>query len=92
MSIWPVNGSNGSVTVEVSPATGLVGYPAFDGKSVAVTTLYNPLLKFGSTIKVTTDLGPANGTFIANAGVLHHIESYTYNGAWFTQAMGMYLG
>ena len=92
LSIWPVNGSNGSVTVEVSPATGLVGYPAFDGKSVAVTTLYNPLLKFGSTIKVTTDLGPANGTFIANAGVLHHIESYTYNGAWFTQAMGMYLG
>jgi hypothetical protein len=88
LAIWPSNGDNGLSSVQVSAETGLVGYPSFDGQSVTVTTLYNPLIKFGTKVVIKTGFHAANGTMITNGGIMHHIESYTPNGSWFTQATG----
>jgi hypothetical protein len=89
ITIWPKGGNNGSQIINISAETGMVKYPAFNGTGVVVTTLYNPLIKYGNQIIVKSDLQSACGTFICQ-GLNHHIESQTPDGAWFTQIMGYY--
>jgi hypothetical protein len=46
---------------EISAASGLVGYPTFDGIGINFQTLFNPAITFGGSIKLVTDLPQAVG-------------------------------
>ena len=67
----------------VDVATGMVGYPTYDGYGVNLRTLYNPSIRFGGRVKVETDVQQAAGEWVV-ACVAHHLESEKPGGAWFS--------
>lgn len=87
MAIWPKGGSRQGEIPLVSAATGMHGYPAYNGNGIALKTLYNPAIKFGAKIKVETEIKAAAG--IWNIWKLtHNLQSLTPNGNWFTEIEG----
>lgn len=76
---------------EISPASGLVGYPTFDGVGVNFKTLFNPAVTFGGSIKLVTDLPQAAGEWIVTS-VAHRLESEKPGGAWFSTIRGNQSG
>lgn len=93
LAIWPYGESRGGAAVDVSAATGLVGYPQFTQNGIAFTTLYNNNLGFGQRVKITSqldaegiaqDLGNANGEWSV-AAVQHTLEAERPGGQWFTR-------
>ncbi len=70
--------------VEVSPETGMVGYPTFWDQGLAVTTLFNPNISIGGQINVVSDITVACGVW-NSFNIFHTLESETPNGQWFTQ-------
>jgi hypothetical protein len=75
----------------ISPSTGLVGYPTFDGVGVNIKTLYSPAIVFGGKIKIETDIEQAAGEWIVRA-ISHRLESEKPNGAWFSSIIGTQVG
>jgi hypothetical protein len=86
LAIWPKNGARKGAVPLISPQTGLVGYPTFNSNGVVVETLFNPSIKFGSTIEVQSSLTPACGKWTIYS-MTHDIESQTVGGSWFTRLM-----
>jgi hypothetical protein len=83
--IWPRNSFRKEAgPVKVSPETGMIGYPAFGGNGIVVATLFNPDVRLGGQIDVTSDLTPACGIWNIY-GIVHSLESETPEGQWFTQ-------
>ena len=72
---------------EISPETGLVGYPSFDGIGVNFRTLFNPAVTFGGAVNLTTDNTQAKGQWVV-VSMSHHLESEKPGGAWFTTIRG----
>jgi hypothetical protein len=66
----------------ISPETGLVGYPAYTGQGIALRTLYNPSVGYGSEINVESILTPACGTWVVNR-LAYDLESKVPDGNWF---------
>ena len=71
----------------ISPASGLVGYPTFDGVGVHFQTLFNPAITFGGSIKLETDVQQAPGEWVVTS-VGHRLESEKPGGAWFSSVRG----
>lgn len=67
----------------ISPASGLVGYPTFDGYGVNARLLFNPSVQFGGRVKVESDVLRACGEWVV-ACIGHHLESEKPGGAWFS--------
>lgn len=76
---------------EISSASGLVGYPTFDGVGVNFQTLFNPAVTFGGSVKLVTDLPQAAGEWIVTS-VAHRLESEKPGGAWFSTIRGNQSG
>lgn len=100
LAIWPYGQSRGGAAVDLSAATGLVGYPQFTQNGIAFTTLYNPSIAFGQRVKVTSilgvtqigeDIGNANGEWVV-AAVQHNLDAEMPGGQWFTRAECSLLG
>lgn len=80
--IFPKNGaSKASNTVEVNVGTGMIGYPAFTSTGIMVKSLFNPSLRWGNMVKVTSIIEPANGTW-AIITLEHDLDSRVPNGKW----------
>jgi hypothetical protein len=75
----------------ISAATGLVGYPTFDGLGVTFQTLFNPAVTFGGSVKLETDVQQAAGEWIVTS-VAHRLECERVGGAWFSNARGNSIG
>lgn len=73
----------GTVMPLISPASGLVGYPTFDGWGVNARLLFNPAIQFGGRVKIETDVMQAAGEWVV-ACINHHLESEKPGGAWFS--------
>ncbi len=88
MAICPQYGSRQTAFIpDISPQTGMVGYPTFDGVGVSFVTLYNPAILFGGKVNVITDIPQAVG--IWNVGSLsHRLECKKPNGQWFSVVRG----
>ena len=84
LSIWPKDGYKKGTAIEISPTTGMVGYPTFSGQGVFCTTLYNPEIELGRPVKVISSMKVACGIWNP-VGVWHLLETETPQGAWFTQ-------
>jgi len=68
--------------IEVSPQTGMVGYPAFREASVIVTKLFDPSITCLSEIEIKSDLTPACGKWRVNH-IIYELESLVPRGRWF---------
>ena len=71
----------------ISPSSGLIGYPTFDGVGVNFQAMFNPGVTFGGTIKLETDVQQAAGEWIVTS-VGHRLESEKPGGAWFSTIRG----
>lgn len=87
LAITPPNVPRKSLIPVISPATGLVGYPTFDGIGVNITALFNPSVVFGGAIKLETDVPQAAGEWVVTS-VAHMLESEKPGGAWFSNIRG----
>lgn len=82
LAIWPRAGARVGPPAIVSPDTGLVGYPQFNATGLTLRTLFNPAIRFGSTIQVQSELKPACGTWRVNQ-IAYNLSSEMPNGPWF---------
>lgn len=82
LAVWPKNGSRKTATpVDVSPTTGMIGYPAYTQEGIQVNSVYNPLVKKGGLVKVTSSLKPACGTWVVLT-LDHTLECQLPQGKW----------
>jgi hypothetical protein len=88
LHIWPKGNARNGTTPLISPATGLVGYPAFSSNGLMLTTIFNPDVVIGGMIQVQSSLTPACGQWIATQ-ISHSLESETPDGQWFTHILGV---
>lgn len=85
LAIWPRGKSRAGVVPLISKETGLVGYPGFTAYGLTLKTVFNPDLRFGASVKVRSDLEPANALGTWTIYTLDHdLESLLPNGKWFT--------
>lgn len=87
LAITPSNVPRKSIVPLISPASGLVGYPTFDGVGVNFQTLFNPAVTFGGSVKLVTDVQQAAGEWVVTS-VGHRLESEKPGGAWFSTIRG----
>ncbi len=84
MTISPIGVPLDGEVPLISPASGLVGYPAWHQGGISFSSLFNPAIRFGGLVKVESDIDVANGAWFVTA--LHYmLESEKPNGAWFCQ-------
>ncbi|ACR29227.2 baseplate hub protein [Burkholderia glumae] len=87
LAIWPRNGARAGDIPTISTATGMVGYPRFTSKGIAVQCEFNRSIRQGGQVKVESILQVASGTWNV-FGVTHALESETPNGSWYTTFEG----
>jgi len=87
LAITPPNAPRKTIMPKISAASGLVGYPTFDGVGVNFQILFNPAVTFGGSINLETDIRQAAGQWIVTS-MSHHLESEKPGGAWFTNVRG----
>lgn len=88
LAIWPRGQARTTPKpIEVSPATGMVGYPVNWNQGIAVRMVFNPQILLGRQVLVKSILPFANGVFTCfNVG--HDLESEQPGGDWFTAING----
>jgi len=67
LAITPPNVPRKVIIPLISPASGLVGYPTFDGVGVNFQTLFNPAVTFGGSVKLETDVQQAAGEWVVTS-------------------------
>lgn len=87
LAITPPNVPRKVIIPKISPASGLIGYPTFDGVGVNFQTLFNPAITFGGSIQLETDVQQAAGEWVVTS-VGHRLESEKPGGAWFSTVRG----
>ena len=90
LSIWPKGSYRNALIPLISPDTGLVGYPSFDGTFLMFDTLYNPTLITGGLVKVESDNIAAKGQWQV-LRMAHRLEAEKPGGAWFSSVVGVPL-
>ena len=83
LAIWPRGKPRDTLGVEVNKDTGLVGFPSYNDKGVAFSTLFNPSIRVNGPLNLTSASSPANGTWYPFS-VTHDLESEMPDGRWFT--------
>jgi hypothetical protein len=91
LAITPANQPRNKPIPVISAATGMVGYPTFDGVGVNFQTLFNPSLVFGGSIEIQTTIPQAAGVWIATT-IAYKLESEKPDGAWFALIRGTKTG
>jgi len=87
LAITPKSGPRGGEIPIISPTSGLVGYPTFDGIGVICKIMFNPAVLFGGQIELVTDIPRAAGKWVV-ASVAYNLESEKPDGAWFATIRG----
>jgi hypothetical protein len=87
LAIAPQDQPRAGLIPLISPATGMIGYPTFDGVGVNFQTLFNPAIRFGGSIKLETDISQAAGEWVVTS-VAHQLDSEMPHGRWFSYVRG----
>lgn len=74
-----------NVAPVISPQTGLIGYPQFNGTGILFESYFNPSILFGGSVNVQSSVPKANGNFIVTS-MAHELSSVTSGGSWKTMA------
>ncbi|QNT78287.1 baseplate hub protein [Entomobacter blattae] len=74
----------------ISPQTGLIGYPSFNGTMVGLRCLFRNDIRNGDIIEVKSDFFGASGYYVVH-GLSHSLSTEESQGPWFTdiQASGL---
>ena len=91
LAICPRNNPRAGDVPLVSAATGLIGYPAFDGAGIICRMLFNPALRFMGQFQLETEQTRASGLWTATS-IAYQLESEKPNGAWFQVVRGNFDG
>ncbi len=91
VAIWPKDQPRHGNMLEVSPQTGLRDYPSFTQYGVLVKVEFKRAVKYGTMMRITSDLKPACGTW-AIVSIDYDLQAETPNGNWFTILNGVQLG
>ena len=91
LAITPRGGARDGIIPPISAATGLVGYPTFDGVGVSFVCLFNPAIVFGGLVRLDTDIPQARGVWKAGS-LSYRLECEKPGGAWFTTVRGSQNG
>lgn len=91
IAITPSTQPRNTAILEVSPQSGLNGYPTFDGVGVNFQMYFNPGLVFGGAINVVSSIPRASGKWVV-ASVSHKLESEKPGGVWLSTVRGNLSG
>ena len=83
VNIFPNGGVRDDIVVNLSPQTGLIGYPYYWEAGFTVRSEFNPIIAIGRTINLTSGLPKANGQFPVQFAT-HELSTLTPDGPWFT--------
>lgn len=83
--IWPNDKERDGVVIELGPKTGMVGYPTYWEAGFVVKSEFNPLIANGRTVKLTSSIPKANGSWVSQ-NVTHELSTLSPDGPWFTTA------
>jgi hypothetical protein len=84
LTIWPKGQAVSSDgTPQISPESGMVGYPALSSQGMTVKSEFTPKIVLGGAINVKSSLPMANGTFNV-FNYVHNLSSEAPGGPWFT--------
>lgn len=81
LSMWPTDGCREGDPIAISLETGLIGYPAFTGGGLQLTTLYNPNLELGKRVQVTSAIEAARGVWTI-VSLSHKLQAEVPGGVW----------
>ena len=89
LAIWNKGSSRSNFVNQLSPESGLIGYPTFDGSRLYAKVMFNQNIVVGSVIEIKdTKIFGANGKFFVHK-ITHILESNMPNGAWFSNVEAM---
>jgi hypothetical protein len=86
LAIWPPGGSRGNTVTQISPETGMVGYPGFNSIGLEVMTLFNAGIMFGGKVQVHSSLARTGGIWTVHS-LSHELDCEMPNGKWFTRLL-----
>lgn len=81
--LWSNAGFVDSVSVNIGPDTGMVGYPSYWESGFIVKSEFNPAIQNGRKVILKSALPKANGEFPVIFST-HEISTLTADGPWFT--------
>lgn len=87
LAITPRNTPRAGAVPQVSPQTGLKGYPMFDGIGVNFQMRFNPAVTFGGSIQLVTSIPRAAGNWIV-VSLSYKLDSEKPGGSWFAAIRG----
>lgn len=90
LAIWPIGQTRQTAMVDVKAETGLVGYPSFNDMGIIFSTLFNPAMRVGGNIQMTSAVTPANGKW-APFNIQHDLQSEVPDGRWFTHVQAQHF-
>lgn len=85
LAIWPDETARQGDTPNISPETGMVGYPALSSKGMTVRMLFNPHVTIGRDVQVQSAIPMACGKWRVFS-VAHNLSCVAPDGPWFTIA------
>ncbi len=91
LAIWPPGQARQGAPTIISPATGMVGYPAFTASGIIVTTEFQGTLKFGTKITVQSGLQQACGDWFVTY-MEFALDCVVPHGAWFATLQAGKIG
>lgn len=74
----------GEDIIELSPDSGLIGYPSFMEFGLFCTAIYNPKYMLGSAVRLVTSIPDASGDYVINYQSSHQVSSWVDNGPFFS--------
>jgi hypothetical protein len=85
ISIWPNHGEIDTIQIDLGPNTGMVGYPTYWDAGFIVKSEFNPMMRFGRIINLTSVIPKAIGLWPIQE-VTHEISTLMPDGPWFSVA------
>ena len=83
LAIWPRNGARGGSIPVISPASGLIGYPAFSRNVIEIRSLFNPAIKLGGQIQIPSSEKLISARGLWNViGIDYALSSQMPDGPW----------
>lgn len=82
LEIWPKNTERDTLEYELSPESGLVGYPRYSDAGISLTALFRPGFIIGAQFQLSSVLVGANGSWNVMQ-LSYDLESETPDGSWF---------
>lgn len=88
LAIWPKGGSRGGVIPEISPESGMIGYPVnMNNLGISVGMIFNPQLQLGGQVQIRSGMPYATGKYRITS-VAHDLDSEMANGQWESKIEG----